>query len=94
MAPNAPHRIALAKDMSPDCIRIIAVLALHEQILKCPTPGCNGRGHVQPHRSVHRSLSGCPRAVRRSASRRLNSEPSNIDRTDLEKHEKELHPLG
>lgn len=39
-------------------------MALHEQIIKCPTPGCNGRGHVQPHRSVHRSLSGCPKAVK------------------------------
>lgn len=39
------------------------VLALHETILKCPTAGCNGRGHVNSNRNTHRSLSGCPIAA-------------------------------
>ncbi|XP_012582833.1 PREDICTED: myelin transcription factor 1-like protein [Condylura cristata] len=40
-----------------------AVLAMHENVLKCPTPGCTGRGHVNSNRNSHRSLSGCPIAA-------------------------------
>lgn len=43
---------------------------MHEIILKCPTPQCNGRGHISPNRNSHRSLSGCPyAAVKKVASR-------------------------
>ncbi|KAF5888768.1 myelin transcription factor 1-like protein isoform X1, partial [Clarias magur] len=38
-------------------------LAMHENVLKCPTPGCSGRGHVNSNRNSHRSLSGCPIAA-------------------------------
>ncbi|KAA0200272.1 hypothetical protein HAZT_HAZT009243 [Hyalella azteca] len=39
------------------------ILAAHETIVKCPTPGCSGRGHVTASRHCHRSLSGCPLAA-------------------------------
>jgi len=44
------------------------VLSLHETILKCPTPGCSGRGHVNSNRNTHRSLSGCPLAAQDKVS--------------------------
>lgn len=43
------------------------LLALNETILKCPTLGCNGRGHISSNRNSHRSLSGCPAAAAKKA---------------------------
>jgi len=36
--------------------------------LKCPTIGCNGRGHLSSTRNTHRSLSGCPTAAANKAA--------------------------
>lgn len=35
-------------------VLVPSVLAMHENVLKCPTPGCTGRGHVNSNRSTHR----------------------------------------
>ena len=40
--------------LSPLSVLVPSVLAMHENVLKCPTPGCTGRGHVNSNRSTHR----------------------------------------
>ncbi|KAJ8033724.1 Myelin transcription factor 1 [Holothuria leucospilota] len=42
---------------------ISGLRTVSSHISRCPTPGCNGRGHVNSNRNSHRSLSGCPIAA-------------------------------
>lgn len=60
------------------------VLALNETILKCPTPNCSGRGHVNSNRNTHRSLSGCPTAAaNKAAAKELKYQNSLLFRNKL-----------
>lgn len=63
----------------------LAVLALNETILKCPTLGCNGRGHISSSRNTHRSLSGCPTAAaNKAAAKEFKYQNSLIFRNKLQ----------
>lgn len=61
------------------------MLALNETILKCPTLGCNGRGHISSSRNSHRSLSGCPAAAaNKAAAKEFKYQNSLIFRNKLQ----------
>ncbi|KAF3703191.1 Myelin transcription factor 1 [Channa argus] len=63
----ADRPVTLLSVPNPHCLShlflSVKVLAMYENVLKCPTPGCSGRGHVNSNRNSHRSLSGCPIAA-------------------------------